>query len=84
MQKTITQTLMDKSQLSSEKIELDRVAHWENVYSSKQTTEVSWFEAEPTTSLTRSRQIYSAVKSRDAVNEVHSAVSCENPEGNGM
>lgn len=32
-------------------MELDRVAHWENVYSTKQTTEVSWFEAEPTTSL---------------------------------
>jgi 2-polyprenyl-3-methyl-5-hydroxy-6-metoxy-1,4-benzoquinol methylase len=42
---------MDKSQLSSEKMQLDRVAHWENVYSAKQTTEVSWFEAEPTTSL---------------------------------
>jgi 2-polyprenyl-3-methyl-5-hydroxy-6-metoxy-1,4-benzoquinol methylase len=48
---------MDKSQLSSEKIELDRVAHWENVYSSKQTTEVSWFEAEPTTSLSLLEQI---------------------------
>ena len=32
-------------------MELGRVAHWENVYSTKQTTEVSWFEAEPTTSL---------------------------------
>lgn len=32
-------------------MQLDRVAHWENVYSTKQTTEVSWFEAEPTTSL---------------------------------
>lgn len=42
---------MDKSQLISEKMELDRVAHWENVYTTKQTTEVSWFEAEPTTSL---------------------------------
>jgi 2-polyprenyl-3-methyl-5-hydroxy-6-metoxy-1,4-benzoquinol methylase len=31
--------------------EFDRVAHWENVYSTKQTTEVSWFEVEPTTSL---------------------------------
>jgi 2-polyprenyl-3-methyl-5-hydroxy-6-metoxy-1,4-benzoquinol methylase len=51
MRKTISQQLMDKSQLSSEKIELDRVAHWENVYSTKQTTEVSWFEAEPTTAL---------------------------------
>lgn len=51
MRKTISQQLMDKSQLSSEKMELDRVAHWENVYSTKQTTEVSWFEAEPTTSL---------------------------------
>ena len=37
--------------MSSEKIELDRVSHWENVYSSKQTTEVSWFEAEPTITL---------------------------------
>lgn len=34
-----------------EESEFDRVAHWENVYSTKQTTEVSWFEAEPTTSL---------------------------------
>lgn len=51
MRKTISQQLMDKSQLSSEKMELGRVAHWENVYSTKQTTEVSWFEAEPTTSL---------------------------------
>ncbi len=42
---------MDKSQLSSEKPKLDRLAHWENVYSSKLTTEVSWFEAEPTTTL---------------------------------
>ena len=50
--KTISQQLMDKSKLSSEKLELDRVAHWENVYSTKQTTEVSWFEAEPTASLT--------------------------------
>lgn len=57
MQNTITQVLMDKSQLSSEKIELERVAHWENVYSSKQTTEVSWFEAEPTTSLSLLEQI---------------------------
>lgn len=37
--------------MSAEKIELDRVAHWESVYSTKQTTEVSWFEAEPSTSL---------------------------------
>jgi 2-polyprenyl-3-methyl-5-hydroxy-6-metoxy-1,4-benzoquinol methylase len=37
--------------LGIEMMDLDRVAHWENVYSSKQTTEVSWFEAEPTTSL---------------------------------
>ncbi|MEQ1828782.1 MAG: class I SAM-dependent methyltransferase [Pirellula sp.] len=34
-----------------EESKFDRVAHWENVYSTKQTTEVSWFEAEPTTSL---------------------------------
>ena len=32
-------------------MDLDRVAHWENVYSTKQPTEVSWFEAEPTISL---------------------------------
>ncbi len=32
-------------------MDLDREAHWENVYSTKQTTEVSWFEAEPTNSL---------------------------------
>jgi 2-polyprenyl-3-methyl-5-hydroxy-6-metoxy-1,4-benzoquinol methylase len=44
-------TMLGKHQLSSEKTELDRVSHWENVYSTKQTTEVSWFEAEPTTSL---------------------------------
>ena len=32
-------------------LEFDRVAHWENVYSTKKTTEVSWFEAEPASSL---------------------------------
>jgi 2-polyprenyl-3-methyl-5-hydroxy-6-metoxy-1,4-benzoquinol methylase len=30
---------------------MDRRSHWENVYHTKQPTEVSWFEAEPTTSL---------------------------------
>jgi 2-polyprenyl-3-methyl-5-hydroxy-6-metoxy-1,4-benzoquinol methylase len=29
----------------------DRVAHWENVYVTKSTTDVSWFESEPTISL---------------------------------
>ena len=43
--------------MNGEKIDLDRVAHWENVYSNKQTTEVSWFEAEPTTSLNTLNQI---------------------------
>ena len=43
--------------MSGEKMDLDRVAHWENVYSNKQTTEVSWFEAEPTTSLNTLNQI---------------------------
>ena len=47
----MTRQLMDKSKLGIEKMDFDRVAHWENVYSTKQTTEVSWFEAEPTTSL---------------------------------
>jgi 2-polyprenyl-3-methyl-5-hydroxy-6-metoxy-1,4-benzoquinol methylase len=51
MLETMTQQHMDKSRLGIEKMDLDRVAHWENVYSTKQTTEVSWFEAEPTTSL---------------------------------
>ena len=37
--------------MSIEKTKLDRLAHWENVYSSKLNTDVSWFEAEPTTSL---------------------------------
>lgn len=37
--------------MADEGRDFDRVAHWENVYSTKQTTEVSWFEAEPTTSL---------------------------------
>jgi len=43
--------------LGIEKMDFDRVAHWENVYSTKQTTEVSWFEAEPTTSLTLLDQV---------------------------
>jgi len=30
---------------------LDRRSHWEHVYHTKPTTEVSWFEAEPATSL---------------------------------
>jgi len=30
---------------------LDRRSHWEHVYHTKPTTEVSWFEAEPVTSL---------------------------------
>lgn len=30
---------------------MDRRSHWENVYRTKQATEVSWFEAEPATSL---------------------------------
>ncbi len=30
---------------------MDRRSHWENVYRAKPTTEVSWFEAEPATSL---------------------------------
>ena len=30
---------------------MDRSSHWENVYHTKSATEVSWFEAEPTTSL---------------------------------
>jgi hypothetical protein len=42
---------MNGSQMADEARDFDRVAHWENVYSTKQTTEVSWFEAEPTTSL---------------------------------
>jgi 2-polyprenyl-3-methyl-5-hydroxy-6-metoxy-1,4-benzoquinol methylase len=42
---------MNGSQMADEGRDFDRVAHWENVYSTKQTTEVSWFEAEPTTSL---------------------------------
>ena len=37
--------------MADEGLDFDRVAHWENVYSTKQTTDVSWFEAEPTTSL---------------------------------
>src|SRR5688572_7033660 len=31
---------------------MDRRLHWENVYHTKHATEVSWFEAEPATSLT--------------------------------
>jgi len=31
---------------------MDRRSHWENVYHTKHATEVSWFEAEPATSLT--------------------------------
>ena len=34
-----------------ERLRFDRIAHWDNVYRTKQTNEVSWFEAEPTTSL---------------------------------
>ena len=34
-----------------ERLKLDRITHWDNVYKTKQTNEVSWFEAEPTTSL---------------------------------
>jgi hypothetical protein len=30
---------------------MDRRSHWENVYHTKQATEVSWFEVEPATSL---------------------------------
>jgi len=30
---------------------MDRRSHWDNVYHTKQPTDVSWFEAEPTTSL---------------------------------
>ena len=30
---------------------MDRKQHWEHVYSAKGPTEVSWFEADPTTSL---------------------------------
>ena len=30
---------------------VDRRSHWENVYHTKPSTEVSWFEAEPATSL---------------------------------
>lgn len=30
---------------------MDRRSHWENVYHTKSATDVSWFEAEPTTSL---------------------------------
>ncbi len=30
---------------------MDRKKHWENIYQSKNTTEVSWFQASPTTSL---------------------------------
>lgn len=30
---------------------MDRRSHWENVYHKKPATEVSWFEAEPTISL---------------------------------
>lgn len=42
---------MHDSRINMDKRDLDRAAHWENVYSNKQTTEVSWFEAEPTASL---------------------------------
>jgi hypothetical protein len=31
---------MSKSKLGIEKMDFDRIAHWENVYSTKQTTEV--------------------------------------------
>jgi len=32
-------------------VSMERRSHWENVYHTKQVTEVSWFEAEPTISL---------------------------------
>jgi ubiquinone/menaquinone biosynthesis C-methylase UbiE len=35
---------------------LDRKAHWENIYNSKQLNEVSWFEPTPETSLSFFRQ----------------------------
>lgn len=40
-----------------EEREFDRTAHWENVYTTKQTTEVSWFEPEPTSSLSLIDQV---------------------------
>ena len=43
---------MDGSEMSeNEGLKIDRITHWDNVYKTKQTNEVSWFEAEPTTSL---------------------------------
>lgn len=30
---------------------MDRKQHWEHVYSAKESSEVSWFQADPTTSL---------------------------------
>jgi len=37
--------------IENEPQKLDRAAHWENVYQTRQTNEVSWFEAEPIASL---------------------------------
>ena len=34
-----------------EVIEMDTKSHWERVYQNKASDEVSWFQAEPTTSL---------------------------------
>ena len=48
---------MNGSQMGVAGLEFDRVAHWENVYSTKKTTEVSWFEAEPTSSLNLAERV---------------------------